>query len=489
MNVSPRTSPGAVLLWLGLGILTLLMAASLAVIGPWAMLVCGSLAVAAVFVLMLQLRRTADRYWMFLLMFLLPIFLAVLRKTLGVGPFGAWQLLVLALAVFGLRAFWDDIRRERLLQVFLFVFFLFLATGLLSTLYGRSHLYGLVYQFISDLKPVLALALGYALLWNASMEKMLWFMVRWFWIPCLVMVAFEWLAPGIYFRLFNGVGGHGLSVDPIGLLPSRATGVFEHPSFLAASGAMFALLAATRALTQREERWQNWFFAGANFTLIICAVQRQEMAGCLLASMLVFVLAQPGRVLGRLVAGIVLGVLAAGSFWVVFGDNLVVESQQWGYQTYGPLVQPRAQIFSGAWTVASLYFPLGAGLGTYGGAGAEKFDHSLYERLGFGRYWWYGKEDYLMDTYWPNSIAETGILGASLLLLSYLVLLIYAVKRTMGERDPRARVYWLTAMAMMAYMIMLSFSSPAFQDLRLFILPAMMFGIASAVSKESYEND
>jgi hypothetical protein len=489
MNVSPRTSLGVVLLWLGLGMLALLMAASLAVLGPWAMLICGSLAAAAVFVLMLQLRPASDRYWMFLLMFALPVLLAMARKTLGVGPFGAWQFLVLLLAFFGLRAFWEDIRTQPLLQLFLFVFFLFLAVGLLSTLYGRSHLYGFVYQLISDLKPILALALGYALLWNASMEKLLWLMVRWFWIPCLALVAFEWLAPGIYYRLFNAVGGRGLSVDPTGLLPSRASGLFEHPSFLAASGALFALLAAARAMTIKERRWQNWFFAGANFLLIICAVQRQEMAGCLLAGMAVFALAQPGKVFGRLVSGAVLGVVAAATFWMVFGDNLVAESQQWGYQTYGPLVQPRAQIFSGAWTVAEQYAPFGSGLGTYGGAGAEKFDHSLYARLGFGRYWWYGKEDYLMDTYWPNSIAETGILGASLLLLSYLVLLIYAVKRAAGEASPRARAYWLSAMAMMLYMIMLSFSSPAFQDLRLFILPAMMFGIASAVSKESYENN
>ncbi|MBV5336467.1 MAG: hypothetical protein J0653_00170, partial [Deltaproteobacteria bacterium] len=95
-----------------------------------------------------------------------------------------------------------------------------------------------------------------------------------------------------------------------------------------------------------------------------------------------------------------------------------------------------------------------------------------------------GKKNYLMDTYWPNSLAETGVYGALSLMLSYLLLLLYAIKRSIKEADPVARAYWLSTMAMMAYMIMLSFSSPAFQDLRLFILPAMMFGIASTISKD-----
>src|SRR5471032_1321101 len=112
----------------------------------------------------------------------------------------------------------------------------------------------MVYQLLSDLKPVLAVMLGYALFWNTRMEKFLWFLVHWFWLPCLVMVAFEWALPGTYQSLFSGRSDAPVSLDPLGFFPSRASGLFEHPAMLAASGAMFALLAAGRALLIAEGR-------------------------------------------------------------------------------------------------------------------------------------------------------------------------------------------------------------------------------------------
>lgn len=482
MNLSTR-STSLTLVWLGLAFLILLLSVSIALFGPMAGVFGLLLAGGAVFFLMLQFQTVQNRNWMFIFMFVLPLVLGMARKVTGISPFGIWQLGIIVLACFGLKRFGQDIVEQAWLRWSMIVFIMFLVIGALSTLAGRSHMYGALYQLFSDLKPVLALALGYAFAWNSRAEKIMWFLVRWFWLPCLIMVAFEWLATGAYLSVFAGVLSRGTSVDPTGFFPSRATGVFEHPSFLAASGAVFALLALARALTTPTARGKYWFAALMNFSLIVCAVQRQEMAAALGAGCLVFMLAKPHKVLGRTLVAALLGFIASIAFLALFSKNLETEAGQWGYGTVGALQQPRAQIFSGAFLMAKTYFPLGSGLGTYGGAGAEKFDPSVYDQLGFRHYWWYGKEDFLMDTYWPNSIAETGLFGALTLLLSYFLLLVYAVIRAVRELAPRARSYWLSTTAMMAYMLMLSFSSPAFQDLRLFILPAMMFGIASTVSK------
>ena len=141
----------------------------------------------------------------------------------------------------------------------------------------------------------------------------------------------------------------------------------------------------------------------------------------------------------------------------------------------------------GAWRVASDYFPIGAGLGTYGGAGAAKFDDTLYRDLGFGRYYWFGKESYLTDTYWPNSIAETGFIGAVLLLAYFGLILVYATRRSI-EAEGSRKIYWIAAAGALAYMLMLSLTSPSFQDPRLFLLPALLFGIAySRSAKIEYE--
>lgn len=470
-------------MWLGLFLLAIIMAASIAIIGPMTVVFSFGIVVSGFFLLTLQFTRQNDRYWILLLILLLPIFLALFRKFAGSAPFGTWQFLMMLLAMAGLREFLQEARQQVWLQVFLLVFGLFMAIAFASTFAGRSHLYGMAYQLISDLKPLLALALGYALCWNARMEKLLWFLVHWFWLPCMAFVAFEWILPSVYYRLFTD----GRSIDPLGLFPSRASGIFEHPAMLAASGAMFALLAVGRALMpgEGESKMKSWFAVAMNFILIVCAVQRQELAGCILSGLLIYALATPKKIVARMAAGTLFGLIALGIFWLSFSQSLEKEASQWGYGNVGALQQPRAQIFAGAWSLADNYFPLGSGLGTYGGAGAEKFDHSVYDRLGFRNYWWYGKQDFLMDVYWPNSIAETGFFGALLLLLSYFLLLLYAVSRALKEQLLRPRSYWLTTAGMMAYMIMLSFSSPAFQDLRLFIIPAMMFGIASTSSKEA----
>ena len=55
--------------------------------------------------------------------------------------------------------------------------------------------------------------------------------------------------------------------------------------------------------------------------------------------------------------------------------------------------------------------------------------------------------------------------------------------RARRERYGVAHGYWLAAAGMMLYTLVLSISSPAFQDPRLFVIPAIMFGVASWQAK------
>lgn len=88
-----------------------------------------------------------------------------------------------------------------------------------------------------------------------------------------------------------------------------------------------------------------------------------------------------------------------------------------------------------------------------------------------------------MDTFWPNPVAETGFVGAIALFSSYVMFVVYAIKRCV-KGNPSTKHYWASAAALMAYLIMNSPTSPTFQDPRLFVLSALMFGIASKVSQE-----
>ena len=109
----------------------------------------------------------------------------------------------------------------------------------------------------------------------------------------------------------------------------------------------------------------------------------------------------------------------------------------------------------------------------------------MYDQLGFGRYWWFGKRDYLMDTYWPNSLAESGFLGAGLLLLFFLALLMHGVRFSLREASGPAKRYAIASVGGMAYMLLVSPTSPTFQDPRLFVLSAILFGIAASLASGS----
>ena len=408
--------------------------------------------------------------------FALYLALPSLLKAFGLAFFGPLQGLVYALAFKGIRPMWRARRDIPYLQGALMCFAAFMLLGLTTSFVGRSTFLAAAFQFLSNLKPVLLVALGFAVAWTATGEKAFWFLVRWAWLPMLLLVAFEWVAPGGYQKIFAYSGD--LSPDPSGLLPSRAKGLFEHPSFLANASAQLALLClATAACRPAGRRLGPALLGAAYLVTLVTSAQRGEQFSLLISGLLAAVVVMQRAVKLRIALSVSVVLLGLG-FWSVFSADIAREATTWGIGSSGQVEHPRAQIFRGAFEVASREFPLGSGLGTYGGAGAEKFDLSLYDELGFRQYWWYLVEDYLMDTYWPNSIADTGYIGAVLLLSSYLLLSVAATVRARACPQPQAKAYWVTACCGMWFMLSNSFSSPTFQDPRLFLLVAIMFGIA-----------
>jgi hypothetical protein len=183
-----------------------------------------------------------------------------------------------------------------------------------------------------------------------------------------------------------------------------------------------------------------------------------------------------------LISNFVVGMVFAVAFFMLFQQSLTKEIDTWGLSGQLPTAQqehPRGALYRHSFSVAGTYFPLGSGLGTYGSAGAEKFDKSLYADLGFNGYPWYEKQDYLMDTYWPAFIAETGWIGTALLLACYIFLTISTAKMARGSADNETAIYSAIAYGYMGYFLLLSATSPAFQDPTLFLIPGVIVGVAT----------
>lgn len=407
---------------------------------------------------------------------LMPLILPTVFKITGISLVGLWQIIVLIFGSIGMAQYIRCVKEHRLFLYATMMLLLMIFIGVLSSIGGRPQFLSAAFQVFSDLKPLLIIGLGFCISWTDKTEALFWGTVKWFWIPGLAFVLFEWAAPGPYFSLM-GQGPPSPSPDPAGFFPSRALGMFEHPSFLASVAAMLAICAATRAISERQQRGRYILACVLNFALVVCAVQRQEMVAVAIAIVICAVILVPRSAIFIGFFGGLFLLVGAAAFWETFADDITTEAASWGFSSVGSVDHPRAQIYAAAFQLAKTYWPLGTGLGTFAGAGAHRFDQSLYWETGFGNYWWFGKKDYLMDTYWPNSLAESGYIGFLCLLISYALFIAGGAMASIRANN-RSKQYWAIFSAGMLYVLLISFSSPAFQDPRLYVICGICVGIA-----------
>lgn len=411
-------------------------------------------------------------------------------KIAGLRLFGYWQILLVLGGVMGLPVFFRFLKGERWFSVSIgFLIASLIWTACCTLISGRFVALAFLYQLVSSLKPLLLISFCFYAWDKVVAHRSLWWLMDYFYIPTLAFILFEWAFTGAYFKVFGAYSS--ISRDTIGLFPSRAVGTFEHPGFLASFAACFAMLAAARAICIPSDRRKYATLTSIYLICLLFSVQRQETFGALLAIFAMLFLAPNIKWSGWHMFSVILGLISFPVIFILFGEDIYRESASWGVGTVGEISHPRAQQYEAAFSLANSNFPFGTGLGTFGGAGAEKFNLSLYYELGFSKFWWFGKEDFLLDTYWPNSIAEGGWIGFGLLLSHYVILGLAAIIKARKETTELAAVYWIFSGLTVWFLIVNAFSSPAFQDPRLYFwaTTAMALGYYTSIRPKHYEKN
>lgn len=320
------------------------------------------------------------------------------------------------------------------LRVIVLLFVLYLLLAVFSSVAGRSKWIAALWQFQYNIKWPAMFLLGTMIVWDAAHERVLRLILLLAWVPMVSMVAVEWAFPGVHSAILQ-VPYDGQLNPLLGAL-RRFKGPFQHSGYLALLSAALAWCCIVFALVRRRRRWL--LPALIYVALLVLSGQRQEAAGLAVAVLALAVWLARRHV--SVIASVgVLAVAAVGSV-LLLADNLPTPAivAQWGGGDPLYPLSERAILSAKGVDVGSSYFPLGAGLGTYGGAGAQKFDQSLFLDLGFGRYWWFREGKFLVDVYWPSVIAETGWIGAASLLACYVGILAALLLRAWrtGGRDP-----------------------------------------------------
>jgi hypothetical protein len=391
--------------------------------------------------------------------FLLMLFAQTLQSR-GIPAGYLLEMVIFLFMLSSLREVLRVARSDATLRWVIAFFLMYFALALASTLLGRSHWRGAVWQLQYNLKLPLMFALGMLLVAPDQAQAMLRRFVAWSWLFFLPFLVFELAAYGAFMKVF----GHAHNYHPNVLLPFMhgLRGPFAHAGYLSL---ISGLLASGAVAFWLQGLGRRWLGCAAIYTAFaVCAGQRQELMALVLVFLL-FALIQGRKQTGWLAVGAMAGLACLLMAALVmehnpFGDLM----RQWGGGRASDLSE-RAVLTEGGMRVAEQYFPLGSGLGTYGGAGAQRFDQSLFVDLGFNRYWWFRQRIFLVDTYWPSVAAEAGY--PAMLLLAAAFVLMWCVLLWRSVRvDASLRPLLLTGLAALTLQLANSPTSAVLTDPR-----------------------
>jgi hypothetical protein len=366
--------------------------------------------------------------------------------------------------------------KDRDLGMAALLFCTFMLAGLASTVSGqRAHAVAAAWQILYTLKFPLMFLMGLLIVWNDASRRIFAHVVRWSWIPMLLCVALEVAAPGFHQTLFGArPDWHANPMLGFGL---RYRGPASHPGNLAIMSALLAACAAVNWMT--DGRRLSWAATAAMYgLLILLSGERQEALALLLALLLLAAV----RMRAHWPLAACAAVLAAGAglAWWGFGDRTlqIAALDDWGFGDPLARLSERGILYRGGLDVARQYFPWGAGFGTYGGVGAQKFDLSLSMDLGFRQYWWFRQRLFLVDTYWPSVLAETGVVGFLALAACFVWMLSTLAMRAASTEGTAANALVMYALAALALMLANSPTSIQLTDPRSACLFWLLIGAA-----------
>jgi hypothetical protein len=349
--------------------------------------------------------------------------------------------------------------------------------SIVSSVFGRSELFAGIWQFQYNLKWPAMLLIGMLLTFDERQERVLNFFAYWLWLPLLLAIGVEIAAPVLHAKLL-GLTQLDRTPNPLLGFGVRRQSLFQHSSYLALVSAGLAWLSIVRAVLQRRRAW--WVPVLCYVALLALSGQRQEamaFAGaCLLG------LALLARRQWRL--SLIFGLLALGiaALLAVIFDLTIAQKvlSQWGGGDALAERSERYVLTKHGMEIANHWFPLGSGLGTYGGAGAQKFDQSYFYELGFDQYWWFRLGQFLVDMYWPCVVAEVGWLGGGLLGVAYLVIW-FSLLKAIWRGGPANSVVWI-AIGLLTVNLLNSPTSAAITDPRGAFWMWLLIGAAFAKS-------
>ncbi|MBV6319947.1 hypothetical protein [Duganella violaceipulchra] len=385
-------------------------------------------------------------------------------------------MLLSFMAARGLRVFIGESSMGKAMVLLIGVFFI---TGLAGAIHSHPHLRATLYQAAYNLKLPLMIGLGFAVTLGDRSLRRFWRVQQAVLFISVLGCLFQLASPHLYHMVARGGANLGGANPLIPFLPLMA-GPFSHPGVMAFTASLFFCLFVVRQLCGDGNRWENYFTMAGFLGIMLISGERQETFDGLIAALILVFISRVRYSIRAMVAVSLLVVVAAATLLAALGEDRVTRmaAEHGLAPSTHALEMPRAIMYNDAFYLARREFPLGTGFGTYGGDASKNFDRSVYESLGYHRYWWYRADLYLLDTYWPNLFAESGFLGGGAVLLFAMMMLGYALYQAWRVTDPGARLWWRMALVGQLLAFGSALTGPSYGDPSTVGVPFLFFGMA-----------
>jgi len=390
------------------------------------------------------------------------------------------MIFLLPLAFKGLRYFLS-IRLWGRLSIVSFIVFLFL--GILGGLLSDVSIKAMILQLLLELKVIIVLLAFIGAGHPDWIFKHFLPILKGLMLISIPLILFQFTWPDTFDAVFPTVAQGKFHLTG-GQALHRAVGTFRHSGLLAfVSSSMAALFFIRMKVYGFKKKSLFWFLIAV--VLLVTTLERQEIAGFFLLLPLLWLIMHRTRIIGfkfvsatcmALVGLIVIypllpTIIEYLHFTIVKMSLLHPESSN----------AARVVFYFWGTVIAIKYFPIGYGIGGFGGHAANIFNSPIYAKLGFHNYPWYKERMFMTDTFWPHILGETGLFGvfAYLVFIGSLIPFLWQTGKTSESNSVRLYSYY--TMFSVLYLLTVSLTAAAFLNLLILMVSFMFLGFLKSI--------
>ncbi len=232
----------------------------------------------------------------------------------------------------------------------------------------------------------------------------------------------------------NGVGLDGTPLDIRGGF-HRPNGFFHHP-VASAQIVLFGFIASLGFLARGATPRRLGSAAFLFLVLMVHISVKEIIVGCLCLMMFVLLYVR-NNAFTKFISILVALTAIVSVFASPVGNEVASRISYYTGEEGTDTV--RRALYHGSFEIAGELMPIGSGTGTFASEGSRTNGYSsLYFTHGVYGLWGatYKNDSFLLDTFWPKIIAETGVLGLLFFVLTIAVLVGAAWRLVLATRTP-----------------------------------------------------